>query len=217
MKRMLNKELRLATPLLTYLFLAFSLMTLIPGYPILCGAFFVCFGIFQAFQYGREANDILYTVLLPIGKGSAVKAKYLVVCFFELTAFLLMAVLTCVRMLLLSHTAVYAQNVLMAANPLFLAFVLLIFAAFNLVFLRGFFQTAYGIGKPFLLFVIAAFVLIGLGETLHHLPGLAFLNTSAGEGLKWQLLILLAAAVLYGAVTALSYASSRKAFEKLDL
>lgn len=217
MKNMLNKELRLATPLLTWLFLAFSLMTLIPGYPILCGAFFVCFGIFQAFQYGREANDILYTVLLPGGKENTVTAKYLSACFFELVGFLLMAALTCVRMTALRDAGPYAANVLMAANPLFLAFALLIFTAFNLIFLGGFFKTGYGIGRPFVLFIIAAFLLIGIGETLHHLPGLTFLNASAGEGLAPQVVILLIAAVLYGALTGLSWARSRRVFEQLDL
>lgn len=217
MKNLLNKELKLATPLLTWLFLAFSLMTLIPGYPILCGAFFVCFGIFQAFQYGREANDILYTVLLPIGKKEAVRAKYLVSCFFELVAFLIMAVLTCVRMTALREVAPYANNALMAANPLFLAFVLLIFASFNFIFLGGFFKTGYGIGKPFVLFIIAAFLLIVIGEILHHLPGLSFLNASAGKGLVPQLLILLAGAGLYAGLTGLSYVRSGETFEKLDL
>ena len=32
-------------------------MAFIPAYPILVGAFFVCFGIFRFFQSGRENND----------------------------------------------------------------------------------------------------------------------------------------------------------------
>ena len=59
MKNLLIKEIRLASSLLSYLFLLFSLMTLIPGYPIMVGSFFVCLGIFQSFQNARETNDIL--------------------------------------------------------------------------------------------------------------------------------------------------------------
>ena len=40
MKRLLHKELRLSAAPVTYYFLAFALMTLIPGYPILVGGFF---------------------------------------------------------------------------------------------------------------------------------------------------------------------------------
>lgn len=68
MKNLLTKELRLTATILSYLFILFAVMTLIPGYPILVGAFFICLGIFYSFQLGRENNDILFTVLLPVKK-----------------------------------------------------------------------------------------------------------------------------------------------------
>ena len=48
MNPMLKKEMRLSALLLTYLFMAFGFMTLIPGYPILCGVFFITLGLFQS-------------------------------------------------------------------------------------------------------------------------------------------------------------------------
>ena len=71
MKKLLIKEIRLAASPLSFLFLAFSVMALIPGYPILVGSFFVCFGIFHSFQATRETNDILYSVLLPLSKSAS--------------------------------------------------------------------------------------------------------------------------------------------------
>ena len=50
---------------------------MIPGYPILCGAFFVCLGIFYTYQQARECDDITYTVLLPVRKRDVVTAKYM--------------------------------------------------------------------------------------------------------------------------------------------
>ena len=217
MKDLLCKEFRLATPLLTFLFLGFTAMTFIPGYPILCGAFFVCFGIFQSYQNGRTDNDILYTVLLPVKKSDVVKAKYAAAVTVELTAFCLFAVFTFVRMLWLSDSGVYKTNVLMGANPVFLAFVLLVFTAFNVVFIRGFFKTAYNFGKPFIAFLIMSFLLIGLGETLHHLPGLGWLNELGLDHAGRQLPVLLAAAVVYAAATAASCRASQKRFERIDL
>ena len=217
MKNLLCKELRLATPLLTFLFLGFTAMTFIPGYPILCGAFFVCFGIFQSYQNGRTDNDILYTVLLPVKKSDVVKAKYAAAVTVELTAFCLFAVFTFVRMLWLSDSGVYKTNVLMGANPVFLAFVLLVFTAFNVVFIGGFFKTAYNFGKPFIAFLIMSFLLIGLGETLHHLPGLGWLNELGLDHAGRQLPVLLAAAVVYAAATAASCRASQKRFERIDL
>ncbi|MGO3548708.1 MAG: ABC-2 transporter permease, partial [Paucilactobacillus nenjiangensis] len=60
MKNLLIKEIQLTSMPITFIFLLFAFMTLIPGYPILMGAFFICLGIFFSFQNGRETNDILY-------------------------------------------------------------------------------------------------------------------------------------------------------------
>lgn len=55
MNKLLKKELRLTAAPITYFFLAFGLMTLIPGYPILVGGFFITLGIFYTFQMARRA------------------------------------------------------------------------------------------------------------------------------------------------------------------
>lgn len=216
MNRLLTKELKLFAAPLTYFFIAFSLMTLIPGYPILMGAFFVCFGIFQSFQLGRETNDVLYTVLLPIKKSDAVKARFEFVVLIELAAFVLMAILTALRMTVLSDAAPYVQNPLMSANPVYLAFVLIIYAAFNLIFVRRFYKTAYKIGRPFIFFIIAALIITGVAEAAHYIPGLAYLNAVSGEGMTTNYLILVAAAVVYALVTYLSYKASCQSFESVD-
>ena len=101
MKNLLMKEFKLATPVITYLFIGFSLMTFIPGYPILCGAFFVCLGIFQGYQINRDSNDILYSVLLPVSKSDVVKSKYLAAAALQMTAFILCMIFTFVRMIVL--------------------------------------------------------------------------------------------------------------------
>ena len=53
MKKLLSKEIRLAASPLSWIFLVATLMMLLPGYPILMGAFFVCFGVFHSFQNAR--------------------------------------------------------------------------------------------------------------------------------------------------------------------
>ena len=217
MKDLLYKELHLATPPLTYLFLGFSVMAFLPGYPILCGAFFICLGFFQGYQYSREAGDISYSLLLPVCKTDVVKAKYLAAVCLQMTAFVLFAAVTLVRMTCLPDAAVYVQNALMGANPVFLAFVLVLFAGFNGLFLGGFFKTAYGIGKPFLTFGIFAFLTIGGAEALHHFPGLGWVNALDFSCFGRQVTLLLCAAALYAAVTVLSCRKAQKRFEKLDL
>lgn len=217
MKNLLIKELRLSTIPLTYIFLAFALMTFIPGYPILCGAFFFCLGVFQSYQNSREANDILYSALLPVSKRDVVKGKYLAAVVLQMVAFLLCAACTIVRMVLLSDAAVYKANALMAANLVYLAFILLIFAAFNFFFIGGFFKTAYGVGKPFIVFIVVNFVVIGIAEALHHLPGLEWTNVLGFSNTGGQLMILAAAAIIYAAATIISCQISQNRFESIDL
>lgn len=217
MKNLLYKEFHLSTPLLTLLFLAFSVMTFIPGYPILCGAFFVCFGIFQSYQMGREDNDILYSVLLPVKKADVVKAKYATAIILQMIAFFGCAVFTGIRMIWLSDVAVYKMNAMMNANLVYLAFVLLLFMTFNVIFLGGFFKTAYLIGKPFVLFIIVNFTIIGIAEVLHHLPGLEWLNVLDFSYAGRQSMMLVSALILYVVVTVVSCKASQKRFEKIDL
>ncbi|MBR5094967.1 MAG: ABC-2 transporter permease [Oscillospiraceae bacterium] len=217
MKNLLEKELRLATSPLAWLFLAFSAMVMIPGYPILMGCFFLCLGLFQSFQAARESSDILYTTLLPVRKGDAVKAKYIAVCFFELLDLILMAGFTALRMTVFSRSPVYETNVMMSPNPVFLAFAAWIFTLFNAIFVGGFFRTAYKIGKPFVFFIVASMLTIGVAETLHHIPALRFLHAPGGErmGLQWTVLAL--TLLLCVAVTLLSEKRAERRFAQIDL
>ena len=151
-------------------------MTLIPGYPILCGVFFITLGIYQSFQSTREANDILYSALLPVAKNDVVKGKYQFVMTVELCGFALITVLTLLRMTVLKDSSIYRQNALMNANLFYLGAALFVFGLFNAIFVGGFFRTAYKLGKPFVIYIIAAFLMIGVFEALHHFPGLAAVN-----------------------------------------
>lgn len=140
MIKLLRKEIQLAASPLSYFFIGFSLMAFVPGYPILVGSFFVCLGLFQSFQTAREANDLTYTALLPVAKRDVVRAKYAFCCFIEICYFTLTGAVTLIRMTLLSNAAVYRNNVLMNANLVYLAFVLLILGLFNAIFVGGFFS-----------------------------------------------------------------------------
>lgn len=217
MSALLKKEMRLSASILSYLFIAFAVMVLLPGYPILCGAFFITLGIFQSFQSAREANDIVYSALLPVAKHDVVKGKYLFSIFIELTGVLIMAVLTFVRMTALSESHVYRQNSLMNANPFFLGMALLIFGMFNLIFLGGFFKTAYKFGKPFVTHIIVTFIIIGIAEALHHVPGLEAVNAFGFDHIGLQILLLFGGVLLYLVLTYASYKKACADFEKIDL
>lgn len=217
MTKILRKEMKLSASILSYLFIVFGLMFFLPGYPILCGAFFVTLGIFQSFQSAREANDIVFSALLPISKSDVVKGKYLFSCMIEWCGFLLMMIAAILRMTILVNTVPYRNNALMNANLFSLGMSLIIFGLFNLIFIGGFFKTAYKFAKPFVVYTIAAFLTIGVAETLHHLPGLDSLNAFGFDHIGLQLCLFGAGAMGYGLLTFLSYQQACRRFEKIDL
>ncbi|MGM9548465.1 MAG: ABC-2 transporter permease [Faecousia sp.] len=217
MKNILKKELTLSASILSYLFILFGLMFFIPGYPILCGVFFVTLGIFQSFQSAREANDIVFSALLPVAKKDVVKGKFIFSCFIEFCSILLMVIATLMRMTVLEDAVVYQNNAMMNANLFALGMALFIFGLFNLIFIDGFFKTAYKFGKPFVTHIIITFVIIGIGEALHHIPGLEAINAFGFEyfGLQFGLFVL--GAMAYIALTVLSYRCACRNFERIDL
>lgn len=217
MRNVLWKEMKLSASPLSYLFIPFGLMFLIPGYPILCGAFFVALGIFQSFQAAREANDIVFSALLPIAKRDVVKGKYYFTCMIEICALALMIVATVIRMTLLSNAEAYRANALMNANPFALGMACVIFGMFNWIFVGGFFKTAYNFARPFVTFIIAAFIVIFAAEALHHVPGLGWLNAFGTECAGAQAALALGGAALGAAMTALSCHRACARFEKIDL
>lgn len=217
MKNMMRKEMKLSASLLCYLFILFGLMFFLPGYPILCGSFFVTLGLFQGFQYAREANDIVFSALLPISKRDVVKGKYMFVCFIEGCSLILMLAAALIRMTVLSDSIVYRTNALMNANFFALGGAFFIFGLFNVVFLGGFFKTAYKLARPFVAYIIAVFLTIGILETLHHIPGLEVVNAFGFDHIGFQCFSLLMGAAVFLCMTVLSYKSACRSFEKIDL
>ena len=216
MNALLRKEMRLTAHILSYVFIVFGLMALLPGYPILCGVFFVTLGLFQSFQAAREANDIVYSALLPIAKRDVVKGKYQFSIMIEMCGFAIMAVVTLIRMTVLADVEAYTQNALMNANMFFLGMALVIFGLFNMVFIGGFFKTAYKL-SPFVTYIIAAFAAIGIAEALHHIPGLESVNAFGFDDIALQICLLIAGAAIFAVMTFLSYRMSCSRFETIDL
>lgn len=217
MKQLLIKEYKLTSSTLTFLFLLFSTMTMLPGYPILVGPFFICLGIFYTFQFAREYNDVVFTTLLPVAKSDVVRARFAFVVSIQVIGFFLCGILTLIRMCCFSDSKPYIQNPLMNANLIYLGGVLVIFALFNLIFITGFFKTAFYYGKPLVWYCIGAFIFIGIMETLHHIPGLSIMNTCGWDNLGIQVPILFTGIAFYVIFTLAALKKSISLFEEIDL
>ena len=217
MRNIMKKEMRLSALIIVYVFVIFGFMFLLPGYPVLCGAFFLTLGLYQNFRYARECNDIVFSALLPIAKQDVVKGKFAFSCLIELCCFVLMLVSTIVRMTALSSSPVYRSNALMNANFFALGMALVIFGIFNLVFIGSFFKTGYKTGTPFIVYMVISFAIIGIAEALHHIPGLEPLNAFGFEHFALQICALITGVLFYIGVNVFSYRNSCYNFERIDL
>lgn len=217
MKKLFIKEMTLSASPLTYIFIIFSLMGFIPGYPIAVGAFFVCLGIFYSFQAARESSDALYTALLPIKKSDVPIAKLLFVIAIQSASLLLSGAVCAIRSLALSHVEPYLSNPMLPANFIWLGVIMLIYSAFELIFVSGFYKSGYKLGLPFICFAAVAFVLTGVAETLWHFPALSFLGGIGKDGRAVRFAVFAVCASIYALSTLICAKKIEKSFEKIDL
>ena len=104
----------------------------------------------------------------------------------------------------------------MNANLFFLGMALVVFGLFNLIFIGGFFRTAYKL-TPFFPYIFAAFIAIGIGEAIHHIPGLEAVNAFGFDEIVLQLCLLIAGIAIFAVMTFVSYRRSCASFENIDL
>ena len=216
MNKLLKKEFTFTAHPIVYFFISFSLLTLVPSYPIVLSAFFMGLGMFQNFQIACQQNDVVYSAMLPVRKKDIVKARYIFVITIQVIFLVISAVLTALRMTVLADAAPFAENMMINANIVYLAWLLIEFCVFNVVFVGGFWKTAYKIGKPFFMFSIWTFVVVGLSEAMHRISFLAFLNTK-DQRLGIQISIFIVACAIYILFTLLSIKKSQDRFERIDL
>lgn len=162
MKALLNKEFKLCLHPATFIYLAMVLMLLIPNYPFLVSCFFVCNAIFFCFQQARENGDAMYTAMLPVSKAQAVRARVWFVVIIEAIDLLLMAAMCAFAIVSMPPTNAGGTDHSLSL----LAFALIVFAIFNLIYLPSFYQTGYKAGSAFLKGAIGVWIWIMLSEGL---------------------------------------------------
>lgn len=231
MNALLNKELRLCLHPTVFIYLALVLMLLIPSYPYLVACFFLCNAIFFVFQSSRENGDSLYTAMLPVSKAQAVRARCLLVVLLQAIELLLMA-----GMCAFALVAMDGANAGGTDHSLsLLAFALILFAIFNLIFLPSFYRTGYKAGAAFLKGAIGVWLWIVLSEgtmIASHaiaqnqsldLPFFRFVADNidcfpaTGEAWTAQAILFGAALLIYAVGTLVSVRLSVKRFERVDV
>lgn len=216
MKQLLIKEFKLCVHPTCYLFLPMAaLMMLIPSYPLYVSFFYETLGLYFVFLIGNEKRDIIFSSLLPVTKKDMVKARTLLMVIFELAVLLLSVPFVLLRAKLGLATNAAGTD----PGAAFFGLSLVQFALFNLIFLPGFYRTAYQAGKPFLLAAAVEFLFIALVEaSMYIFPYCKnILDSMAAEDQLAQLPVLLAGIALYALLTVLACRRAENHFTKVDL
>ena len=231
MKALLNKEFKLCVHPATFIYMALVLMLLIPSYPYLVSCFFVCNAIFFCFQQARENGDAMYTAMLPVSKAQTVKARVWFVVIIQMIDLVLMAGLCAFAIVSMPPTNAGGTDHSLSL----LAFALVLYAVFNLIYLPSFYKTGYKAGTSFIKGVIGVWIWIiiveGLMIATHAvcadgnttIPLFRFLHEyvdilpATSGAWKVQLILFGIGAVVYILFTILSLWISIKRYEQVDI
>ena len=215
MNLLFQKEMRLAMHPASLGFLALSALLLVPNYPYYVTFFYTSLGIFFICLGGRENKDVEYSLLLPIAKIDAVKARFLTVLFLELVQMLLAVPFALLR----QQMAVPLNQVGIEANIAFFGFSFVMLGIFNFVFFLVYYKDVRQVGKAFLIASTAVFLYTAVMETLVHIvPFFALrLDTLDPQFLTEKLTVLVIGFILFLLLTFGSARTAMKNFEKQDV
>ena len=208
-KNLLLKELKLANLVLPAVMGSLCLLMLIPTYPLYVGLMYMCLAVFFTVMHFREANDVYFSMLLPIRKRDTVRARVLLCCLFEIAQLVVAIPVAVLRNVLYESNPAGIE-----ANPALFGSALIMFTIFNFLLLTMHYKTAHNIGVPF----VAVLLYISLAEVLIHI--VPFLRTHldvVGEHVGTQLIVLAIGATVFVAGNILTYRVAAARFERVDL
>lgn len=215
MRNLLKKEFALAMHPTAPLMLLLSAMVLIPNYPYVVIFFYISMAVFFTCLSGRENNDVVYSLNLPVAKKNIVKAR-----------FAFTVILECAQLLIMLPFAVLSQRINptgnqagMNANLSLFAIALLVYGLFNLVFFGSYYKNVAKVGIAFVKSSILVFALVMLDVVSSYAVPFVrdVLDTADPAFLTQKMLFLLICLLIYLALTGLTYRKSVANFEKQDL
>ena len=213
--KLLMKEWKLCMHPMGYIMLLCAALILVPGYPYGVSCFYMGLAIFFICLTAREDHDAAYTLMLPVTRRDAVKARILFCTVLEVADLLLMAVFILVKNALgsIPNPAGLDAGVALIGEGMIL------FAIFNMVFFPIYYSDINKPGKAFLFGAGAVFAWIILEVVgTYAIPFFRdVLDRPDPENMSDKLLFTLAGLALFAAGTAWSVKQSVKKFEAVDL
>ena len=212
--KMLMKEWKLCMHPTGYIMLLCSALILVPGYPYAVSCFYMALAIYFICLTARENHDASYTLMLPVSRGDAVKARIVFCTALEVIDLLLMGVFT----LLKNAIGSIPNPAGLDAGLALIGEGMIIFAIFNMIFFPVYYKDINKPGKAFMFSAIAVFVWIVLEIiATYTVPFFQTLDTPDPQKMSDKALFTLAGLALFLGGTAKSVQMSTKRFEEEDL
>ncbi|MEG1567826.1 MAG: ABC-2 transporter permease [Anaerovoracaceae bacterium] len=214
MIKLIKKEIMLAMHPIVPIMLLLSVMVLIPNYPYIVIFFYVSMAIFFTCLSGRENNDVVYSLNLPVAKKNIVKARFAFAIIMEF-----------MQLLIMIPFAVLNQNINpignqagMDANIALFAIAFIVYGLFNFVFFSNYYKNVSKVGIAFVKSSVLLFILTGIDiVSTHAIPFVRdVLDTPDSKYLLQKVIFLLFGLLAYSMLTAITYKKSVVNFEKQD-
>ena len=129
--KLLKKEFILCMHPTGYIMMLMAAFVLIPGYPYTVSCFYMGLAIYFICLTARENHDATYTLMLPVSRSDAVKARILFCALLEIADLILMGVFVLIKGAIGSMPNPAGLD----AGLALIGEGLIIFALFNMIFL----------------------------------------------------------------------------------
>lgn len=215
MSKLLKKEIMLTMHPTAVIFLALSVMLMIPNYPYFVTFFYTGLAVFFTCMNGRENNDIFYSMSLPIAKKDIVKARFGLVIFLEL-----LQILIAVPFAVLKQSLGITGNAAgLDANIAFFGFSFVMLGLFNRVFLTVYYKNVKKVGFAFIWSNVATWTFIAVMEVCPFVVPFFrdCLDTPDNQFVGYKRVVLAIGVAVYVLLTLRAYTKAVKSFDKLDM
>lgn len=215
MKNLLNKEFRLVINPLFFLFTLFGTLLLIPQWVFLIVPMYLLFiAVSNIILAAKAQKDIEFTVLLPVRKSDAVRARVLAIALLQVAQVFVIAIFAALN-IILYHT----DNFLIDPNVAYIGCVFAMYGIFNVIFFPMLYKTAYKLVVPLIVAMTFAIVFAaGIEFLVVAVPAAARVLDGISRGaLIGQIPVLVCGIAAFILLTWISIHASIERFSKVNL
>lgn len=215
MWKLLNKEFRLVISPLYFLTTVFGALLLIPQWVFFVAPMYILFiALPNIVQFSKAQKDMEFTMLLPVRKADAVRARILAIALLQTAQVLVVALFAA-----LNITLYHTPNFFIDPNVAYVGCVFVMFGVFNIVFFPMLYKTGYKLAAPLIAGLTLTLVFAVLIELLVVTvpPVTRVLDGISRAELVRQIPVLLCGIAAFMLLTWGSMRASIRRFDRVNL